>query len=153
MLILMLFMLLLVPGESIYGATFQDESFAVKHSKRGVLSMANNGLHSNGSQFFITFRNLEWMDGKYVAFGYVSYHFVHSHSPRHHYNNLCVHTHVTHPMRLLSKSPNSVIHLPDHPPLRQVIEGAELLERLESVVTYNQRPVPDCVITACGELK
>eukprot|EP00730_Choanoeca_flexa_P017557 TRINITY_DN8471_c0_g1_i1.p1 TRINITY_DN8471_c0_g1~~TRINITY_DN8471_c0_g1_i1.p1 ORF type:complete len:299 (+),score=37.21 TRINITY_DN8471_c0_g1_i1:35-898(+) len=58
-------------GESIYGETFEDEGLHIQHAKRGVLGMANNGLHSNNSQFFITFRQMGWMDTKYVAFGYL----------------------------------------------------------------------------------
>jgi peptidyl-prolyl cis-trans isomerase-like 6 len=58
-------------GESVYGATFEDETFQVEHSKRGMLAMANNGLHSNASQFFISFRAMPWMNTKYVAFGCV----------------------------------------------------------------------------------
>nr|XP_020488578.1 probable inactive peptidyl-prolyl cis-trans isomerase-like 6 [Labrus bergylta] len=56
-------------GESIYGPTFEDESFAVCHSKRGTLGMANKGPHSNGSQFYITLQPTPWMDRTYVAFG------------------------------------------------------------------------------------
>uniref|UniRef100_A0A4W4FSU3 Peptidyl-prolyl cis-trans isomerase n=2 Tax=Electrophorus electricus TaxID=8005 RepID=A0A4W4FSU3_ELEEL len=56
-------------GESIYGATFEDESFAVSHNKRGILGMANHGPHSNGSQFYITLQPSLWMDRHYVAFG------------------------------------------------------------------------------------
>ncbi|XP_017575397.1 probable inactive peptidyl-prolyl cis-trans isomerase-like 6 isoform X1 [Pygocentrus nattereri] len=58
-------------GESIYGPTFEgaDESFAVSHSKRGILGMANRGRHSNGSQFYITLQPALWMDRNYVAFG------------------------------------------------------------------------------------
>ncbi|KAF7643385.1 hypothetical protein LDENG_00240570, partial [Lucifuga dentata] len=55
-------------GESIYGPTFEDESFAVSHTKRGILGMANKGAHSNGSQFYITLQPALWMDRKYVAF-------------------------------------------------------------------------------------
>lgn len=46
-----------------------DESFAVSHSKRGTLGMANKGPHSNGSQFYITLQPTPWMDRTYVAFG------------------------------------------------------------------------------------
>nr|XP_046228174.1 probable inactive peptidyl-prolyl cis-trans isomerase-like 6 isoform X2 [Scatophagus argus] len=58
-------------GESIYGSTFEDESFAVSHAKRGILGMANKGRHSNGSQFYITLQPSPWMDRTYVAFGQV----------------------------------------------------------------------------------
>ncbi|XP_072307696.1 probable inactive peptidyl-prolyl cis-trans isomerase-like 6 [Eucyclogobius newberryi] len=56
-------------GESIYGPTFEDESFAISHSRRGILGMANKGPHSNGSQFYITLQPTPWMDETYVAFG------------------------------------------------------------------------------------
>jgi len=46
-----------------------DESFVISHNKRGILGMANQGPHSNGSQFYITLQPATWMDYKYVAFG------------------------------------------------------------------------------------
>ncbi len=46
-----------------------DENFSISHEKRGTLSMANKGRHTNGSQFFITLQPSKWMDTKYVAFG------------------------------------------------------------------------------------
>lgn len=58
-------------GESIYGPTFEDENFSVKHEKRGIIGMANKGRHSNGSQFYIATQPTPWMDTKYVAFGQV----------------------------------------------------------------------------------
>ncbi|KAM9553818.1 putative inactive peptidyl-prolyl cis-trans isomerase-like 6 isoform 2-T2 [Salvelinus alpinus] len=88
-------------GESIYGPTFEDESFAVSHSRRGILGMANQGPHSNSSQFYITLQPALWMDRKYVAFG-------------------------------------------------QVVEGTEVLRRLEEVPTYNERPKQDCKVADCG---
>ncbi|XP_035000079.1 probable inactive peptidyl-prolyl cis-trans isomerase-like 6 [Hippoglossus stenolepis] len=91
-------------GESVYGPTFEDESFAVPHSKRGALGMANKGSHSNGSQFYITLQPATWMDRTYVAFG-------------------------------------------------QVVEGADVLKRLEEVQTCNERPNYECRVTDCGVLK
>merc|ERR1712025_1298224 len=59
-------------GESIYGASFEDEIHpGLKHTGAGVMSMANSGPDSNGSQFFVTLAPLPSLDGKHSIFGRV----------------------------------------------------------------------------------
>ncbi|MCA9074829.1 MAG: peptidylprolyl isomerase [Planctomycetaceae bacterium] len=91
-------------GESIYGEKFADENFKYSHDVPGLLSMANAGPNTNGSQFFITTVTTPWLNGKHVVFG-------------------------------------------------KVVEGMDVVKKIESLGSRSGRTRAEITIADCGELK
>jgi len=90
-------------GKSIYGKKFEDENFVLKHTGPGILSMANSGPNTNGSQFFICTEKTDWLDGKHVVFG-------------------------------------------------SVVQGDEVVKKLDNIGQSNGKPKKKVTIEDCGEL-
>ena len=92
-----------VGGESIYGSKFNDENFQLHHTGPGLLSMANAGPNTNGSQFFITTVATSWLNGRHTVFG-------------------------------------------------RVLEGMDIVKKIEAVGSPSGQPSKEVVIVASGEL-
>lgn len=90
-------------GRSIYGEKFADENFQLKHDQPFLLSMANAGPNTNGSQFFLTTVKCPWLDGKHVVFG-------------------------------------------------RVVEGQDIVKKMEALGTSSGRPTKKVAIQDCGQL-
>ena len=115
------------PGE----AALPDENFAVPHGGRGVLSLANTGRNTGGTQFVVSLQAVPWMPGKYVACGCEAW------PP---------------PAFSLGGSRPSRLVGPAGLRCRQLVEGEAVLAAMAALPLLNERPDPPCVVSACGLL-
>ena len=119
----------------------------VRHDKPGLLSMANSGPDSNGSQFFITVGRTEWLDGKHVVFGEVL-------------QGVCVRRigcKSAEPISCLKRLPicslSSIyhtLHLSECPPRTSVIAGMDVVKAVEELGDTSGKPSKRVTISSCG---
>ena len=120
-------------GESIYGQTFQDESFTIKHDRAGLVSMANSGPNTNGSQFFVTLDEARHLDGRHVCFGRVTSGL----------SFVCVRSVLRYRVYVCAQSMAVYANA-----------GFQVFKNMEKVPTgANDRPKKSCTIVNCGLLK
>ena len=115
-------------GESIYGEKFEDESFRIKHTKPGLLSMANAGPNTNGSQFFITVAPTPHLNGRHCVFGEVV------------------------EVRPLAVLIHCYVSLESIKLTRRRFQGYDVVKKLEAEGSTSGTVSKECIIADCGVL-